>query len=411
MCLGSCSQHLRWSSRYLDEPARPASRWSSRQRLSVAAFSGYSPAATEDSPELLRHARSNSSLQRLSIPVPHQRRASRGSIHSLLDCLKAKQEAQELQPLFVVPDPAMRETVLDSPPRRYHPATLRQHKTADDEKRQNKTTAEMKRKTFLRKVSLQDTHINYNQDYWLEFEKSTRFHTSLDLGYFTPGDAPPDKPKDVGPITVEPIQAISASIHRQSEMPLKTKPRYITRGDSEPYIVRKKCSCNECGPDNGKRMVPPMARAATDQTSHTPTPQLSSSSSSSRALLANAIRSPSTENLPNLPFLERIGHIETEFETRSESGSGSGSSVFSEVSLNASPPDPDPTVTPRSATFDFEGGSAFFGEGDGPRTHSSSSCSDSPPPLHGSLGFIIPQVSVSRPSNSPSPVESATHCK
>lgn len=45
-------------------------------------------------------------------------------------------------------------------------------------------TAEIKRKTFLRKISLQDTHLNYNQDYWLELRKSARFHKSIDLGCF-----------------------------------------------------------------------------------------------------------------------------------------------------------------------------------------------------------------------------------
>ncbi|EEB17461.1 hypothetical protein Phum_PHUM466670 [Pediculus humanus corporis] len=38
--------------------------------------------------------------------------------------------------------------------------------------------AELKRKTFLRKISLQDNHLNYNQDYWLDLRKSKSFHTN-----------------------------------------------------------------------------------------------------------------------------------------------------------------------------------------------------------------------------------------
>lgn len=405
--LKSCSQHLRWSSRYLDEPPpRVSSRWSSRQRLSSFGH------ASEDFPE---HMASQLSLNRLSIPVPGaaaaHRRPSRGSLYSLVDCLKAHHELPETQPLFpeTADQAVMKETVLDSPPAHGHNRrSLKRQKTTADEERRQLTPAEMKRKTFLRKISLQETHINYNQDYWLEYDKSTRFHASLDLGYLKSheNDIAIKHCKDTGPTaTVKPqleqiqeptVKPNHTIISRQSDLPYsKTKRanRLFLRGDSEPQICNKKCSCNE----------------------HEQHSEKDSNNSlvfhSSSNLLANAIRSPSTENLP---FLERIGQIETEFETDSYSrmhgsNSSDSSNAFSDISLHLQ----STTPSPKSMTFDFNGGSAFFGEG--VRTDSMSSMSSlkqqSQQQSDFSPNFHIPEVSVTHPSNSPSPRSSFVEFK
>ncbi|KAL0268003.1 UNVERIFIED_CONTAM: hypothetical protein PYX00_010105 [Menopon gallinae] len=236
----------------------------------------------------------------------------------------------------------------------------------------SRDTAEMKRKTFLRKISLQDTYLNYNQDYWLDFRKSVRFHKSIDLGYFgdeenrkaeTVVERP--KPKLSERITEKSSEVIDEiDIGRQPPVPYESGRRTPNSGSTESW-----------------------GRSA---------PTLADFRKAGPA--KNLFLLPSSENIPL--FCERNGNIETDFdvfgdapeeeclliekadpvvatgrEVRFGDSSDSGEhsydprpdsydlnhkydfSQFYEIKLNS---EADPVR--RSTVFNFQGGHAFFGE-------------------------------------------------
>lgn len=320
------------------------------------------------------------------------------------------------------------------------------------------TPAEIKRKTFLRKVSLQDTYLNYNQDYWLDFEKTGRIHRSIDLGYFGNDDENENK-KVTGPKTKlqevseksnedeKTINESKAIIIRQSDLPSRYHKtgKKLNRRDSEPVMVRnKKCSCNNCGNRvrESERETKTVADIIADLNK-----SINIESRKSWFL-------PSNENIPL--FYERNGQIETDFNMlndlldedcllidRIESSSpvehqfvynghedessndrlSCDSNVddlfqrfdisdFCEIKLNSNNDDDDKVdsndVVKRSSVFNFQGGQAFFGE----NRISTSEESDvfvnetdlgRIPHEKRRSGYSVPIVSVSTASKSPSP--------
>lgn len=236
----------------------------------------------------------------------------------------------------------------------------------------SRDTAEMKRKTFLRKISLQDTYLNYNQDYWLDFRKSVRFHKSIDLGYF--GD---DENRKVEVIVERTKPKLSERITEKSNEVIDEVE--IGRQQSVPYEIGRSSRNSELTGSWG-RTAPTLA----DFRKAGPA--------------KNFFLLPSSENIPL--FCERNGNIETDFDVFGDSpdeeylviekaepvvgngmdgkhgdsgGSGEHSydshldsydlihkydfSQFYEIKLNT---EADPVR--RSTVFNFQGGHAFFGE-------------------------------------------------
>lgn len=327
------------------------------------------------------------------------------------------------------------------------------------------TPAEIKRKTFLRKISLQDTYLNYNQDYWLDFEKTGRFHRSIDLGYFGADEeekkekkekkegkakkSTGPKPKITETISEKSneteLNNVTCQIKkiqtRQSDLPSSRRNhksvKHFSRRDSEPLMIRnKKCSCNNCG--NKVKSEPETKTVAEIISELTKTEQRKS-----------WFILPSNENIPL--FYERNGHIETDFDMindlldedclivdRIESSSPVDEFIlneddglfnddsdeeknnqnnnnrmfdisdFCEIKLNSD--DNEPVCVDnvkRSSVFNFQGGQAFFGENRISTSEESDVFLNETEVVGVTFdkkrGFPVPIVSVSTPSKSPSP--------
>lgn len=457
----------------------------------------------------------SNSLQNLLDCVPIYNYCQNKKYNENLDYSKRKEARTELEPLFIVgkqdaylndeasrnvvhhtkrPSMSPEETEMyqkllpqETKPRRYSKSSLKKQKVSLYDEREldlhNKvptpetkfhkaeveptekprpktlTTAEIKRRTFLRKVSLQDTYLNYNQDYWLDFEKSGRFHRSIDLGYFGNEDEQKaeakekqgPKPKLTETITEKSNELVdsamqeeeiqSKAIIRQSDLPSKShrSGKHFVRGESEPLIVRnKKCSCNNCG----SRV---RTEAEVRENSKTVTEMIADLQANHKDSTQKSFALPSNENIPL--FYERNGHIETDFDMLNDlldeecllvdksHDADAGHrmdefvyngrtefdepfnldshedlfelsrrfdlSEFCEIKLGNN----DADSVKRSSIFNFQGGQAFFGE----NKNSTSEESDvffSEDVDDRKRGYAVPAVSavsVSGPTMSPTP--------
>lgn len=210
--------------------------------------------------------------------------------------------------------------------------TLREPILENDSNRKSRVikTEEIKRKTFLRKVSLQDAHLNYNQDYWLDLRKSGRFHQSIDLGYF--GDERVEEVKEIvatpkkteSSIEERQIQelscpeAVACKVHKGNEKPRSMTMRgfetlvkgatmdTLSRCDSDPLVFTSvRSSCKSSNLINLKNSGTESSELLLEIISGCETKDLKSRKGSWFLL-------PSNENIPL--FSERNGLIETDFD-------------------------------------------------------------------------------------------------
>lgn len=184
-------------------------------------------------------------------------------------------------------------------------------------------TAEMRRKTLLRKISLQDTYLNYNQDYWLDFKKSPRFHKSIDLGYFgkeeivkVQNQRIKKKTNDkkvqvcIWPEAVHSEGAGSLDQFLIGSDPVRpeSKKEALTRSDSDPLLFSKRSSPSHLRPINNNSNEEVICRFMSESEGRVGRSQ-------------SWFLFPSNENIPL--FSERTGLIETDFDGFEEASLGS----------------------------------------------------------------------------------------